>query len=79
MSVRRSYVEIVFLHSVGSAGHVVHCGASGAQNVDTLFLLLVWDQYRFLKEHAGTHYTKLMFLHSMGYAGHVVHSGVSGV
>jgi hypothetical protein len=27
----------VFLHSVGSAGHIVHSGASRPQNVDTLF------------------------------------------
>jgi hypothetical protein len=32
------------LHPVGSVGHVVHCSASGAQIVDTLFFLLVPDR-----------------------------------
>jgi hypothetical protein len=31
------YTEHVFLYSVGSAGLVVHYGASEAQNVDALF------------------------------------------
>jgi hypothetical protein len=57
------YTQLVFLHPVGSAGHVVHFGASGAQNVITLFFILGLDQYRFDKKHAGTHYAELVFLH----------------
>jgi hypothetical protein len=32
--------KLMFLHPVGSMGHVVHCGASGPQNVDALFFML---------------------------------------
>jgi hypothetical protein len=38
------YAEHVFLHSVGSVGHVVHFGASRARNIDTLFFILGWDR-----------------------------------
>jgi hypothetical protein len=34
------YVELMFLHPVGSVGHVVHSSASGLQNVDALFFML---------------------------------------
>jgi hypothetical protein len=34
------YAELVFLHPVGSAGHIVHFGASGARNIDALFFML---------------------------------------
>jgi hypothetical protein len=67
------------LDPVGSVGHVVHCGASGAQNVDALFFLLGWDRYRFQKKRVETRYSKLVFLHLVGYAGHVVHSSASSV
>jgi hypothetical protein len=60
-------------------GHVVHCGTSGAQNIDALFFLLGWDRYRFQKKRVETRYSKLVFLHLVGYADHVVHSSVSGV
>jgi hypothetical protein len=38
-SVRTRYAKLVFLHPVGSVGHVVHSRASGAPNVDTLFFM----------------------------------------
>jgi hypothetical protein len=31
------YADLLFLHPVGSAGHVVHFGASGERIIDTIF------------------------------------------
>jgi hypothetical protein len=70
-----SYVNIVFLHPVGSVAHVVHSGVFGQRNVDVLFLML--DQYELYKKRASTHYAKLVFLHPLGSVGHTVHSGAS--
>jgi hypothetical protein len=63
---------------VGSAGHVVHFGASGARNIDVLFFILGWDQYGLHKKRAGTRYAELVFFHPVGFVGHVVRSGASG-
>jgi hypothetical protein len=68
----------VFLHLVGSAGYVVHSGASGAQNITALFFMQLWDQYGYDKKCFRTRYAELVFLHPVGYAGHVVHSSASG-
>jgi hypothetical protein len=60
------YVDIVFLHPVGYAGHVVHSGASGPRNINALFFMLGWDWCGFHKKHVGTHYAELVFFASGG-------------
>jgi hypothetical protein len=70
--------ELVFLHPVGGAGHVVHSGASGARNIDALFFLLGWDRYDSKKKRAGTQYAELVFFPPVGSAAQIVHYGASG-
>jgi hypothetical protein len=65
------------LHPVGSTGHVVQSGVSGAGNIDTLFFRLVWAQCGFQKKRGRTCCAELVFLHSVRYVGHVVHSPAS--
>jgi hypothetical protein len=43
------YAELVFLHPVGSTGHIVYSSASRARNVDALFFVDGWDRYRYDK------------------------------
>jgi hypothetical protein len=59
-------------------GHVVHSGASGVRNVDTLYFFLGWDRYGCHKKCPGTHYAKLVSLHTVGSASHIVHFGAAG-
>jgi hypothetical protein len=69
----------VVLHSLGSAGHVVHSSASETQNVDALFFMIRYSPCCFYTKDTGKCYAKLLFLHLVGSAGHIVHSGASGV
>jgi hypothetical protein len=72
------YAELVFLHSVGSGGHVVHSSASGARNANALFFMLRWDRYGFHKRHTGTRYIELVFLHPVRFASPAMHYGAFG-
>jgi crotonobetainyl-CoA:carnitine CoA-transferase CaiB-like acyl-CoA transferase len=76
---RTRYDELVFLHLVGYAGHVMHSGVSGARNIDVLFFMLRLDRFGFHKKHVGTRYDEHVFLHPVGFAGHIVDSRASGV
>jgi hypothetical protein len=73
-----SYTKLVFLDPVGSMDHVVHCGASGARNIDALFFLHGWDRYRFHRICMRTAYAELLFLHPVVSVGDVLHFGASG-
>jgi hypothetical protein len=46
---------------VGSVGHVVHSGASGARNIDARFFMLGWDWYGFDKKRIRTRCIQLVF------------------
>jgi hypothetical protein len=68
------FADLLFLHPIGSMGHIVHSEAFRARNVNALFFILRWDRYRFNKKRVRTHYAKIVILHPVGSAGHVVHN-----
>jgi hypothetical protein len=78
-SVGTGYAKFLFLHPVGSAGHVVQSCASRAGKVEAILFMLRWARCGFHKKRARTPSIKLVFLHLVRSTGHVVHSGASGV
>jgi hypothetical protein len=76
--VETRYAKHVYLHVVGSMGHLVQFGASASQNINALFFMLGWDWYGFHKKRIATRYAELVFLNLVEYASHIVHFGVSG-
>jgi hypothetical protein len=76
--VEARYTKLVFLHLVGYAGHIVHCGASRTRNNDALFFLLGWDRDGFHKMCRDTLRRTCVFA-SSSICGHVVISCASGV
>jgi hypothetical protein len=62
------YVELVFLHPVGSTGHVVHSARPGCETSEHYFSCLGGSGMD-SKKHNGTHYVELVFLHLAGSAG----------
>jgi hypothetical protein len=59
-------------------GNIAHSGACRARNVNALFFMLGWDQYKFNKKCVVTSKDELVFLHPMGSTSHAVHSGTFG-
>jgi hypothetical protein len=55
------YIEFVFVHPVGSAGHVVHSGVSGVRNIDVLFFMLTRAPMLIPQRCAGTRYAEHVF------------------
>jgi hypothetical protein len=69
--------ELLFLHLVGYAGHVVHSGASGhVKNQRTIFHALV-GPVRNPQKVCRVMLRRTCVLHPLRFAGHVVHCAAS--
>jgi hypothetical protein len=72
------YAELVFLHPVGSAIHMVHFVVFGARNVDPLFSHSGGPSAVSIKGGLGHIMPNLCFCIWWDIRGHVVHCGASG-
>jgi hypothetical protein len=70
------YTELVFLHPVGSVGHVVISDVFGARNINAMFSCSVGPGAVSIKKLIKTSYTEHVFLYHVGPVGHVVYFGV---
>jgi hypothetical protein len=77
--IRTRYAELLFLHPVGSTGHVVPFGASRERIIDTLIFKLRLGRYEFDKKSFRTRYAELVFSHPVRSGSIVVHSGASSM
>jgi hypothetical protein len=76
--IRTCHAELVFLHPMGSAGHVVHSGESGRKMSMHYFSCTGGTSMDLTKKRTRTRYAKLVFLHLVVSVGHVVCSCASG-
>jgi hypothetical protein len=72
------YAELVFLHLVGSAGHVVHNNASGVRIVDALIFHACVGLVQFPQKARRDRLSRTCVFHPVGSVGLIVHLVRSG-
>jgi hypothetical protein len=69
----------VFLHPVGSVGHVVHFGASRPLIIDKQIFHACIGTARIPQKARWEKISETSFFHPVGFVGHIVHSIASAV
>jgi hypothetical protein len=67
----RRYDQLVFLHLVGSTGHIVHSGVTGRVMSMHYFLSSGELDAVSIKKRSQTRYAELVFLNLVGSTGHI--------